>query len=335
MEQSQTIYPSTNTSIKQSITENEIRQSTRNNNSTDLAGTIVVHQTKEFIHQIPFPWIIRQNPEDGTENEGQGSKTSSRQCGRLPSGPVAEVRRDLLMRCMKMRGFSEEGFKQLFKGQRFNTIKRDFYFLALLQDWLDIEKITIDEMMKKDAEAILTEVIAFHTRQNNSVASVKSLKACKDSFLTDVKNQASQRLAPKLANAIETNEVDETDNEKLSSKLAIYEWIDRLKKQFPKGTDSLLWHKGFNKPITTKDFSLQFTKLLKELKRIGTSAYSIRHSATTELAKLGIPERDLATFTHHSQNSRTVQQYYIFASSTKINEIAMQLTNNPGKVNER
>ncbi|KAA6379556.1 MAG: hypothetical protein EZS28_024916, partial [Streblomastix strix] len=65
------------------------------------------------------------------------------------------------------------------------------------------------------------------------------------------------------------------------------------------------------------------------------SAYSIRHSATTALAKLGIPERDLATFTHHSQNSRTVQQYYIFASSIRANEIASQLTNNPGQDNER
>ncbi|KAA6375732.1 MAG: hypothetical protein EZS28_028741 [Streblomastix strix] len=52
--------------------------------------------------------------------------------------------------------------------------------------------------------------------------------------------------------------------------------------------------------------TLQFTKLLRELKIVGASAYSIRHSATTELAKLGISERDLATFTYHSQNSRTV-----------------------------
>ncbi|KAA6396589.1 MAG: hypothetical protein EZS28_007883 [Streblomastix strix] len=97
-------------------------------------------------------------------------------------------------------------------------------------------------------------------------------------------NQASLRLAPKQANAIETYEIYETDNEKLSPKLAIYEWIYRLMKQFPKRTDFLLWHKAFNKPPTTKDISLQLTKLLRELKIIGASAYSIRHSATAELA---------------------------------------------------
>ncbi|KAA6376862.1 MAG: hypothetical protein EZS28_027612 [Streblomastix strix] len=314
-----------------------------------------------------------QNPGDGTVNEGQGSKTSIRQCGRLLSGPVADVGRDLLMRYMKMRGFSEEEVNLLFKGQRFNTVKRDFYSLALLQDWLHIERITIDEMMKKDAEVILTDVIAFHTRQNNSVASAKSHKAClttmlsliykknlassttsklinkalanatirlrryqkiwniqilinqwrqskqnkylniydsqvkiaslllsicffrlneiveirlKFSNVNKTENYASLRLAPKQANAIETNEVYETDNEKLSPKLAIFEWIDRLKKQFPKGTDFLLQHNGFNKPTTTKNISLQLTKLLRELKIVGASAYSIRHSATTELAKL-------------------------------------------------
>ncbi|KAA6360218.1 MAG: hypothetical protein EZS28_044256 [Streblomastix strix] len=57
MEQSQIIYPSTNIIIKQSTIENDVGQGTVNSYSTDLAGTIVVHQTKEFIHQIPFPWI--------------------------------------------------------------------------------------------------------------------------------------------------------------------------------------------------------------------------------------------------------------------------------------
>ncbi|KAA6383573.1 MAG: hypothetical protein EZS28_020903 [Streblomastix strix] len=57
----------------------------------------------------------RQNFGDWTENERQGSKTSTRQCGRLPSGPAADVGRDLLMRCIKMRGFSEEGVNLLFK----------------------------------------------------------------------------------------------------------------------------------------------------------------------------------------------------------------------------
>ncbi|KAA6378698.1 MAG: hypothetical protein EZS28_025773, partial [Streblomastix strix] len=178
MEQSQIIYPPTNTSTKQSITENEVGQSSGNSNSTDLAGTIVVHQTMKFILRVLFPWIIRKDSRDWTENERQGSKASTRQCGLHPSGSVGYVVRDLLMICMKMRGFSEEGGNLLFKGQRFKKVKRNFQSLALLQDWLDIVRIITEEMMNKFVKVTLKEVIAFHTRQNNSVASAKSHKAC-------------------------------------------------------------------------------------------------------------------------------------------------------------
>ncbi|KAA6371588.1 MAG: hypothetical protein EZS28_032884, partial [Streblomastix strix] len=112
----------------------------------------------------------------------------------------------------------------------------------------------------------------------------------------------------------------EIENEELSTKLAIYEQIDRLQKQYPKAT--------------TKDTSRHLIELLREYKKLGAQAYSIQHSATTELAKLHIPERDLATFTHHSKISHIVYQYYIFASSTRATEIVRQLTSNPGKINE-
>ncbi|KAA6380250.1 MAG: hypothetical protein EZS28_024220 [Streblomastix strix] len=107
--------------------------------------------------------------------------------------------------------------------------------------------------------------------RTNEIAEIR----LKFSSVHKTDNQASLRLAPKQANAIETYEVYETDNESLSPKLAIYEWIDRLKKQFPKCTDFLLWHKGFNKPTTTKDICIQLTKLLREQKIVGASAYSI------------------------------------------------------------
>ncbi|KAA6389888.1 MAG: hypothetical protein EZS28_014583 [Streblomastix strix] len=67
----------------------------------------------------------------------------------------------------------------------------------------------------------------------NEIAEIR----LKFSNVNKPENQTSLKLAPKQANAIEIYEVYETDNEKLSPKLAIYEWIDRLKKQFPKGTD--------------------------------------------------------------------------------------------------
>ncbi|KAA6370501.1 MAG: hypothetical protein EZS28_033973 [Streblomastix strix] len=160
----------------------------------------MVHQTKEVIDQILFPWIKRQESGDGTENERQISKTSTWQYCCLPSGPVADFGRQLLMRCMKMRRFSEEEVNLLFNGKRFNIIQRDFYSLALLQDWLDIEKITIDEMMMKDAEVLLAEVIAIHKRQNISVTSVKSHKACLTTMLSFIYKENLTSSTSKLIN---------------------------------------------------------------------------------------------------------------------------------------
>ncbi|KAA6353354.1 MAG: hypothetical protein EZS28_051119, partial [Streblomastix strix] len=111
MEQSQIIYPPTNTSIKQGTIENEIGQSTGNSNSTDLAGTIV-----RCLVLLDTETLLLSGKKTQTTNH---NNTYPGQCWRLPSGPVADVGRDLLMRCMQMRGFSEDGVNLLFKGQRF------------------------------------------------------------------------------------------------------------------------------------------------------------------------------------------------------------------------
>ncbi|KAA6358429.1 MAG: hypothetical protein EZS28_046044 [Streblomastix strix] len=56
-------------------------------------------------------------------------------------------------------------------------------------------------MMKKDAEVILTEVIAFHTRQINLVASVKSRKACLTTMLSLIyKENLASSTTSKLIN---------------------------------------------------------------------------------------------------------------------------------------
>ncbi|KAA6380251.1 MAG: hypothetical protein EZS28_024221 [Streblomastix strix] len=233
MEQSQTIHPPTNTGIKQRVSENEIKQCRVNNNCTDLALTIVIHQTNEFIHQIPFPWISRQDSGDGIENERQGSKAFSTQCGRLPSRPIADLGEDLIMRYMKMREFTDEGVHLLFKGQRELSI---FNNLKIIQHGISKRNNT-------------TQKIQNIWKSNpNDIAEIR----LKFPNVNKTDNQTSPRLAPKQANAIEAYEIYETDNEKLSPKLVTFDWIDRLKKFFPKGA----------------------------------SAYSIRHSATTELAKL-------------------------------------------------
>lgn len=62
--------------------------------------------------------------------------------------------------------------------------------------------------MKKDAEVILTEVTAFHTRENNFVTSAKSHKTCVKTMLSlifeeNLETSATSKLIHKvLANVI-------------------------------------------------------------------------------------------------------------------------------------
>ncbi|KAA6369119.1 MAG: hypothetical protein EZS28_035354 [Streblomastix strix] len=122
--------------VLQKMNQDKAEEQQQHRFGRDNRGTL-----NQRIYQLKsFPWISRQDYGDRTENERQGSKTSTRHCGRLPVGLVADVGRDLLMR-------------------------------------------SIEEIVKKDAKVILTEGIAFHTRQNNSVASTKSYPACLTTML--------------------------------------------------------------------------------------------------------------------------------------------------------
>ncbi|KAA6394616.1 MAG: hypothetical protein EZS28_009863 [Streblomastix strix] len=75
----------------------------------------MVYKPKESIYQTPFPWISREDIRDGTKNERQGSIPSSRQSERLPSGPVADIGKDFLLRFIETKEFSEDEVNLLFK----------------------------------------------------------------------------------------------------------------------------------------------------------------------------------------------------------------------------
>ncbi|KAA6367016.1 MAG: hypothetical protein EZS28_037457 [Streblomastix strix] len=121
-----------------------------------------------------------------------------------------------------------------------------FLFLGSYEKVLEMSqrmKDKVQKFLQDNVSAFLLDP----SQTPNEIAEIR----LKFSNVDKTENQASLRLAPKQANAIETYE-------------------------------------GFNKQPTTKDINLQLTKLLRELKIVGASAHSIRHSATTELAKLEV-----------------------------------------------
>ncbi|KAA6377625.1 MAG: hypothetical protein EZS28_026847 [Streblomastix strix] len=98
-------------------------------------------------------------------------------------------------------------------------------------------------------------------------------------------NQVSLRLAPERANAIETYKVHETENEN-----QVQNW------QFMNGLI---------------DYRNNFRKIT------GASAYTIRHLAITELVKLDVTERNLATFIHYNQKFAYLSSNTVFTHPQK------------------
>ncbi|KAA6333648.1 MAG: hypothetical protein EZS28_053145 [Streblomastix strix] len=64
----------------------------------------------------------------------------------------------------------------------------------------------------------------------------------------------------------------------------------------------------------------------------GKQVYSFRHSAATQLVVMGLDETLLNTYTGHARNSKSTNDYYVFAERLKDKEIATKLSDTRGQV---
>ncbi|KAA6370525.1 MAG: hypothetical protein EZS28_033948 [Streblomastix strix] len=64
----------------------------------------------------------------------------------------------------------------------------------------------------------------------------------------------------------------------------------------------------------------------------GKQVYSFRHSAATQLVVMGLDETLLNTYTGHARNSKSTNEYYVFAERLKDNEIATKLSDTHDQV---
>ncbi|KAA6394294.1 MAG: hypothetical protein EZS28_010180 [Streblomastix strix] len=64
----------------------------------------------------------------------------------------------------------------------------------------------------------------------------------------------------------------------------------------------------------------------------GKQVYSFRHLAATQLVVMGLDETLLNTYTGHVRNSKSTNEYYVFAERLKDNEIATKLSDTHGQL---
>ncbi|KAA6371030.1 MAG: hypothetical protein EZS28_033444 [Streblomastix strix] len=84
-------------------------------------------------------------------------------------------------------------------------------------------------------------------------------------------------------------------------------------------------------PADKRRISLRLNSLLREIGIRGATAYSIKHAASTELARQDLETTKLNSFTDHSLFSRNGNNYDILAANVGINNIETQLMGNHGQ----
>ncbi|KAA6373562.1 MAG: hypothetical protein EZS28_030909 [Streblomastix strix] len=85
-------------------------------------------------------------------------------------------------------------------------------------------------------------------------------------------------------------------------------------------------------PAKRGQISLRLKKLLDMMGIKGKQAYSFNHSVATQQIVMDLDETLLNIYTGHARNSKSTNEYYIFAEILKINEIATKLSDIRGKV---
>ncbi|KAA6377650.1 MAG: hypothetical protein EZS28_026819 [Streblomastix strix] len=64
----------------------------------------------------------------------------------------------------------------------------------------------------------------------------------------------------------------------------------------------------------------------------GKQIFSFRHSAATQLVVMGLDEALLNTYAGNARNSKSTNDYYVFAERLKDNEIAPKLSDTHGQM---
>ncbi|KAA6346139.1 MAG: hypothetical protein EZS28_052114, partial [Streblomastix strix] len=95
---------------------------------------------------------------------------------------------------------------------------------------------------------------------------------------------------------------------------------------------ALWWNEDITIPAKRGQISPRLMKLLDLTGIKGKQVYLFRHSAATQLVVMGLDETLLNTYTGHARNSKSTNEYYVFAERLKDNEIATKLSDTHGFV---
>ncbi|KAA6397242.1 MAG: hypothetical protein EZS28_007228, partial [Streblomastix strix] len=127
---------------------------------------------------MDYHWTIEPNPESGSEYDSETSPPPTRQVSSISHGYIADRGHELLTRFLDAVGLSRQAQALLIRGQKFQSIRKFYYAMATLNDWMKSQLYTIQYVLRKKAGFIIPEVMAWFTVLHKTPKSSLNKQSC-------------------------------------------------------------------------------------------------------------------------------------------------------------
>ncbi|KAA6371781.1 MAG: hypothetical protein EZS28_032693 [Streblomastix strix] len=206
-------------------------------------------------------------------------------------------------------------------------------------------QIQYAELVNENAQSIMlgwiNEILEPGTSLIKKNLKLQPGKIC--CFLMDVGQEGKKicekdlRLQPKTKSGLHSYKLPKNKDRIVCPRATFFDWLKRIDNKHGRSIrdnkyGALWWNEDITIPAKRGQISLRLKKLLDLMGMKGKQVYSFRHSAATQLVIMGLDETLLNTYTGHARNSKSTNEYYIFAERLKDNEIATKLSDTRGQV---
>ncbi|KAA6397459.1 MAG: hypothetical protein EZS28_007012 [Streblomastix strix] len=157
------------------------------------------------------------------------------------------------------------------------------------------------------------------------------------SVICEQTDKVDSRPQPKTKSGLHSHTLPKTRDRTVCSRATFFEWLKRIDNKNGRSIrdnkyGALYWNEDITIPAKKGQISLRLKKLLDVKGIKGKQVYSFRYSAAIQLVVMGLDETLLNTYTGHARNSKSTNEYYVFAERLKDNEIATKLSDTRGQV---
>ncbi|KAA6358867.1 MAG: hypothetical protein EZS28_045606 [Streblomastix strix] len=145
------------------------------------------------------------------------------------------------------------------------------------------------------------------------------------------------QLQRKTQSGLHSHKLPKTRDKTVSPRATFFDWLKGIDSKHGRSIrdnnyGGLWWDEDITIPAKRGQISLRLKKLLDLMGIKGKQVYSFRHSAATQLVVMGLDETLLNTYTGYMRNSKSTNEYYVFAEILNNNKVATKLSDIQGQV---